>query len=102
MNRYREVSDRVEVSHTDRRERYETLYYPKFKYSENDIYILPKRGDRLDLLAFDFYKDTRLWWVIQIANNLPGGTLMVEPGKRIRIPQLTVNDIETLITEAQF
>jgi len=43
-------------------------------------------GDRLDLLAFDFYGDTSYWWVIASANALPGDSLYLEPGMQLRIP----------------
>jgi hypothetical protein len=43
-------------------------------------------GDRLDLIAFDFYGDTSFWWIIASANSLPGDSLYLEPGSQLRIP----------------
>lgn len=60
--------------------------YPDIPLSENDQYVIVTVGDRLDLLAFDSYKDESLWWIIAVANNLPGDSLIPEPGLQIRIP----------------
>ena len=37
---------------------------------ESDMYFFTKAGDRLDLLAYEFYKDVSLWWVLAAANPL--------------------------------
>lgn len=60
--------------------------YPDIAYTENDSYVITVLGDRLDLLAFDFYGDTSYWWVIASANALSGDSLYLEPGSQIRIP----------------
>lgn len=51
-----------------------------------DTYFYSREGDRLDLLANEFYNDVTLWWVIASANNLGKGTLAITPGKLIRVP----------------
>lgn len=60
--------------------------YPDIPFSENDQYVIVTIGDRLDLLAYDSYKDESLWWIIAVANNLPGDSLIPEPGLQLRIP----------------
>jgi hypothetical protein len=60
--------------------------YPDIPLSGEDSYVITVLGDRLDLLAFDFYGDTSFWWVIASANALPGDSLYLEPGAQIRIP----------------
>lgn len=60
--------------------------YPDIPVSESDIYIIPTIGDRLDLLAYDYYKDTSLYWIIASANALPGDSLVPPIGKQLRIP----------------
>lgn len=83
--------------------RYESIRYPEFDPKTTDYYIITKRMDRMDLIAYDWYKDARLWWVIQRANNLPGGTLQIKPGTRVRIPwPLTEFEIEDQLIESQF
>lgn len=60
--------------------------YPDIPISGEDSYVITVLGDRLDLIANDFYGDTSLWWVIASANNLPGDSLYPEPGIQLRIP----------------
>jgi hypothetical protein len=60
--------------------------YPDVPFSNEDNYVITVLGDRLDLLAFDFYGDTSFWWVIASANALPGDSLYLEPGMQLRIP----------------
>jgi hypothetical protein len=60
--------------------------YPEIPVSNNDDYLIATLGDRLDLLALDFYGDVALWWIIASANSLPGDSLYLEPGTQIRIP----------------
>lgn len=60
--------------------------YPEIEPTEEDDYVIAVLGDRLDLLAFDFYGDSSLWWIIASANSLPGDSLYLEPGTQIRIP----------------
>ena len=69
--------------------------YPEIPLSENDNYVIATLGDRLDLLAFDFYGDTSFWWVIASANALTGDSLYLEPGLQIRIP----NDITAILNQ---
>jgi hypothetical protein len=60
--------------------------YPDIPVTENDIYIIPTIGDRLDLLAYTYYKDSSLYWVLASANALPGDSLIPPLGKQLRVP----------------
>lgn len=61
--------------------------YPNIPLSENDIYIITTIGDRLDYLAYTYYNDSELWWIIAAANNnATGGFLFPTPGTQLRIP----------------
>lgn len=44
-----------------------------------------REGERLDHVAFEYYGDTRLWWVIAAASDIGWG-LQCPPGTYIRIP----------------
>lgn len=68
------------------KQRYATLYYQELPFQSTDIYIMSRQLERVDLLAHQYYGDETLWWVIQKANQLPMGTIMIPPGYRIRIP----------------
>ena len=71
--------------------------YPDFKTNE-DTKILSQEGDRLDLLAKEFYGDESLWFVIAKANDLGKGSLNVPAGRIIRIPFYQENvGIESLL-----
>ena len=73
---------------------YKNIEYPEIPISENDVYIISKGTDRLDLLAKDYYNDVKLWWVISKANpnKINRDSLFINPGQQIRIP----SDIEAI------
>lgn len=61
--------------------------YPDIPLSENDVLIYTIRGDRLDNLAYQFYGDTTLWWILSVANpDLPNDSLYPTIGYQLRIP----------------
>jgi len=65
---------------------YRAPKYPDVPYSNDDIYIESVYGDRLDIISYDYYKSTEYYWVILVANNLPGDSIFVTPGTQLRIP----------------
>jgi hypothetical protein len=60
--------------------------YPSLVPSNEDYYIVARAEDRLDLIAFDFYGDSTLWWVIAMANDIPGDSMYPPMGFQLRIP----------------
>lgn len=58
----------------------------------NDIYweITPQYKYRPDLLAYDIYEDTALWWVFAVRNKdvIRDPVYDMIPGTKIFIPQL--------------
>ena len=67
---------------------YNSLIDPYIDRSEDDIYVITTYGDRLDLLSFQYYNDTTLWWIIAAANpELRKDSLYLEPGIQLRIPR---------------
>ena len=64
---------------------YGTTYYPRIELDDSDKFIYPKDGDRLDSLAYSFYGDTTLWWVIAKANGIKG-KVAVSVDEILRIP----------------
>jgi nucleoid-associated protein YgaU len=51
------------------------------------VYVITTVGDRLDSLAFSYYNDPTLWWIIAMANNnATKGALYPAPGTQLRIP----------------
>ena len=73
---------------------YSNTIYPQIPVSNSDYYVITVLGDRLDLLAQNFYGDASLWWVIATANALPGDSLYPPIGAQLRIP----SDIDNIVT----
>jgi hypothetical protein len=66
---------------------YKSKVYPNIPLSENDIYIITSTEDRLDYLAYKYYLDSEMWWIIAMANNnMTKGSLFPMPGTQLRIP----------------
>lgn len=83
MKRYSSIS-----THTrwDGKVVYNTTHYPDIPVSDNDIYVVSNETDSLDTLAFKYYKDPTLFWIIALANNIGKGRMAVEGGLQLRIP----------------
>ena len=79
---------------------YKPTLYPNIPLDDNDIFLWTKDGDRLDNLAFKYYKDITLWWIISKANaNIKYGRVALEAGIQIRIPmniEKALKDLELL------
>lgn len=66
---------------------YKGKIYPDIPYSETDDYIITTIGDRLDSIAYSYYQDPELWWVISVANNnITKGSIFPTPGTQLRVP----------------
>lgn len=97
MSRYKELSSLIKE---DGKKRYSTARYPFLPYKDTDVYIIGRSRERLDLLAYNYYNDPSLWWVIAEANNIAKGTLSVPVNKRIRIPYpVSTVELNQLIKE---
>jgi|TARA_R100000030_G_scaffold63972_1_gene48675 nucleoid-associated protein YgaU len=83
MGRYDNTS--VTVNRKGQRVLVPTLY-PQIPLSDSDKFVFPKDGDRLDNIAFRYYGDASLWWIIAQANNLGKGRTILNPNFQIRIP----------------
>jgi phage tail protein X len=92
MNRYQDVP----LIRLGGKPCYATTKYPEIPLNENDLYVYTVQGDRFDSLAYQYYNDQSLWWIISIANtavagtslpsDLPQDSLIVSEGLQIRIP----------------
>ena len=72
----------------DTKSYYRQIKYPTITAAIEDFYIITKAGDRLDLLAEQFYNDPGLWWIITLANpdKIKRDSFSVPNGLQIRIP----------------
>ena len=59
----------------------------KLREHESDSFHVVTDADskRIDLIAWKFYRDVRLWWVIAEFNNIDN-PLEILPGTTLRIP----------------
>tara|TARA_Y100000310_G_scaffold311685_1_gene358192 strand:- start:232 stop:531 length:300 start_codon:yes stop_codon:yes gene_type:complete len=69
--------------------------YPHIPIEDSDLFVYPIYGDKLDTIAFRYYKDTSLWWIIAKANNIDKGVIGLDPNTQIRIPM----DIEPILVK---
>lgn len=51
----------------------------------DDIIHVFKEGERLDLLAWYYLRDPKLWWVIAEYNDI-SWAFDIEPGTQLRVP----------------
>ena len=80
-SRYRKVSQYSE----DGRRYVGTRPLIEFPENSGDDFHTLIEGERLDQVAWRYYKDSRLWWVIAEANGILN-PLNLKAGKRLRIP----------------
>lgn len=71
---------------------YKSVVYPIINPSDNDVQVVSNDGDYLDTLAYKYYGDPTLYWIIARANNCGKGRMSVPQGLTLRIP-LNINDI---------
>ena len=100
MNRYasiKELRNTNEFVGTPGTLYYTNVTYPEIPSNENDIWVETEFGDRLDLLANQFYGDVTLYWVIAIANpdKINMGSLFLTEGSQIRIPSNVVQIVDS-------
>lgn len=88
MSRYSQIKTRVINEENSKLKIHNSPVYPKVPHHENDIHVITEYGDRLTLLADQFYGDVNLYWVISIANpeNLDMGSINIPTGTQLRIP----------------
>jgi len=77
---------------------YVNTVYPDIPPRDNDYYVITTIEDRLDLLAYRFYQDSGLWWIIASANSLPGDSLYPPIGIQLRVP----TNIQSIISNYKF
>jgi nucleoid-associated protein YgaU len=83
MNRY----SNIEIDKRfDGKRVYKSTIYPNIPEDVSDTYIVTNDTMYLDTIAYKYYKDVSLWWVIALANKIGKGRLSVPAGIQLRIP----------------
>ena len=78
---------------------YKGKIYPDIPYLITDEYVITTEGDRLDTIAYSYYGDSELWWIISVANNnITQGSIFPIPGTQLRIP-ISKNAVMQLFDE---
>jgi hypothetical protein len=86
MSRY----SKTPTKSIDRKPLRQTTTYIEIPVSSTDIYVYTTVGDRYDALAYQYYKDSSLWYIIALANPSQNfNSLTPEVGVQIRIPNVT-------------
>ena len=62
---------------------YSYTMYPRIPIKNSDVFITPTYGDRLDILANEYYNDSSLWWIIAKANNLDSAHIGLDVNKQV-------------------
>ena len=62
-----------------------TTYYPQIPLDNSDRLYTTIDGETIENIAFTFYEDVTLWWVIAKANGFKG-KVTFKSGEVIRIP----------------
>jgi|TARA_R110000803_G_scaffold33761_8_gene73929 hypothetical protein len=91
-NLYKNI--KINIHPITNKRNYINIVYPEIQKSSEDMYIITSFEDRLDLLAYQYYGDPNLWWVISQANpdKVRRDSFFIKLGEQIRIPN--PNDIE--------
>jgi nucleoid-associated protein YgaU len=74
---------------------FRTVTYPVIHPSPYDITVVTNEGDFLDTLAFKYYGDPTLYWIIARANGLGKGRMSIPAGYTLRI----ATDVGSIISE---
>jgi phage tail protein X len=74
---------------------YTITQYPDIPQKDTDITVISNDGDFLDALAFKYYQDPTLWWILALTNNIGKGKMSVPGGLQLRVP----TDINNILNE---
>lgn len=99
---YNRYKDTKIILDSEKKRRYlQSALIPSIEKTPEDTYVITTIGDRLDSIAFEYYKDTNKWFLIAAANpDLQISSLYLEPGIQLRIPPVTFpEDVDRVIQE---
>lgn len=85
MNKYQ--TDLV-INDTNNIPYYETTIISSTPVETVPFYYTTRGNERLDNISNRFYNTPKKWWVIAKANNLANGTVAVQNGTKLFIPNI--------------
>jgi len=65
---------------------YDSVLLSNVDATDSDIVVITIQGDRLDLLANEYYQDPSMWWVIALKNDMTEIDISMKEGIVLRIP----------------
>ena len=87
FNRYKSIRKKTDPKTGIQYKR--SVLYPKIEERDDDVLHMVIVGERLDFLAYKYYNDSGLWWIISRANGLDPSIITPEVGVELKIPQNT-------------
>jgi len=95
-NRLRNIPVFLKKVNKQKKVFFSNIKYPSIPLNINDLYVTTTVGDRLDSLAYQFYKNVDFWWIIARANPdlFSKDSFALKPGLQIRIPADYLSVIE--------
>jgi len=77
---------------------WEMVEFPDIPFSSNDQYLTLDHltSKRIDLISYDYYGDSNLWWILLLANDIEYPHQLIS-GLKIRIP--SKETIDNLLTQ---
>jgi hypothetical protein len=97
----RYFNTRVIVDSKKKRRYREASFIPTLEKTADDTYVIATIEDRLDTLAYKYYRNSLYWWVIATANpDIRFDSMYIEPGTQLRIPSVnTISDLSRIIKD---
>lgn len=71
---------------------WELFIPPEIPISESDTRHIVSAGDRLDLIAHNYYGSSALWWIIAERNNISLPMSELRQGQELIIPSQSIVD----------
>jgi nucleoid-associated protein YgaU len=65
---------------------WETVDLPNVEIQSDDVFHIVCSTDRIDSIAYKYYGDPVLWWVVAVANDLELVPTDLYEGQTLRIP----------------
>lgn len=75
-----------ELRTVDGVEFWDLLDLPTFQPGEEDITHVVQEGERIDSIAYRYYQDAVLWWVVAWANSIELPQRELSPGVELVVP----------------
>ena len=86
-SRYRLTAKHVDEGVVEGRVRYGVWVPPDIDMTDYTTHKVKVQDlSRIDLLAYDYYGDVTLWWVIANVNNIKNPLIELVPGTELKIP----------------